>query len=83
MSGYIPEAHPDLSCPTCHEVFIVTGETPIARERAIRDWRCPCTPETPEPAMSDGDVASSGHNLLGRLLSGRPGWVLRRAGVAW
>jgi len=40
MTGYIPEFAPDLSCPVCHEPFIVTGETPIARERALRDWSC-------------------------------------------
>ncbi len=40
----VPESNPDLSCPMCGDTFIVTGDTEIARNRALRDWRGCCVP---------------------------------------
>lgn len=39
-----PEFRPDLSCPVCQTPYVVTGDTPIARDRAIRDWNGCCVP---------------------------------------
>lgn len=40
----VPESNPDFSCPTCHAGFWWTGDTELARNRALRDWRGCCVP---------------------------------------
>lgn len=52
-----PEFRPDLSCPVCQTPFVVTGDTPIARDRALRDWSGCCRPNTPSPLAATGPSA--------------------------
>lgn len=62
----IPEARPDFACPDCGDTFIVTGDTDLARARALRDWPGCCTKTTPSttdnvvegaPEATRGDCA--------------------------
>jgi hypothetical protein len=62
----------------CGDTFIVTGDTEIARQRALRDWERCCVPNA--LAATDDPVVAGATNPTPRssLLSGKPSWVRRR-----
>lgn len=59
MSARIPEYRPDFICERCGTAYIVTGDTDLARARALRDWSCPChkTPSEAGPTKVRGIVS--------------------------
>ena len=84
---------PDITCP-CGETFVLTGDTQLARDRAIRDWAGCCDTDTPRsegpdaptehgattPAESLSGEGSdlAGPGLVARMFPGVPAWVRRR-----
>lgn len=56
---YSGRSGPDLSCPVCHEVYIVTGDTEDARRTALAHWKGCCITGPTAPPWAKGDPSET------------------------